>query len=218
MRLAEECGWRYIDKVKKEEEKKRRSWIICAKAAEKFTCGVPSLVWLAAARLSWSRFSCFELTSQRLAWLVHLLSEAPSRPVVHYVMLPVPLPLIRVQQNLAANQTPTWNETLTSTPSPRHLRPQPPSKRFLLSNDFISQQLSSFSDPSIHLLKRYCPIDICLSSDKQPSRWLANFGTCLRASLPPSSSSSLCIIGSFRHRLATRKAIEIGSHYILLHD
>ncbi|VTT70860.1 unnamed protein product [Fusarium fujikuroi] len=124
-------------------------------------------------------------------------------------MLPVPLPPIRVQQNLAANQTPTWNETLTSTPSPRHLRPQPPSKRFLLSNDFISQQLSSFSDPSIHLLKRYCPIDICLSSDKQPSRWLANFGTCLRASLPPSSSSSLCIIGSFRHRLATRKAIGI---------
>lgn len=48
-----------------------------------------------------------------------------SRPVVHYVMLPVPLPPNRVQQNLAANQTPTWNETLTSTPSPRHLRLKP---------------------------------------------------------------------------------------------
>lgn len=141
-----------------------------------------------------------------------------SRPVVHYVMLPVPLPPIRVQQNLATNQTPTWNETLTSTPSPRHLRPQPPSKRFPLSNDFISRHLSSFSDPSIHLLKRYCPIDICLSSDKRPSRWLANFGTCLRASLPPSSTSFLCITGSFRHRLATRKAIGMVSHYILLHD
>ncbi|KAF5235295.1 hypothetical protein FANTH_11755 [Fusarium anthophilum] len=40
-------------------------------------------------------------------------------------MLPVPLPPNRVQQNLAANQTPTWNETLTSTPSPRHLRLKP---------------------------------------------------------------------------------------------
>jgi hypothetical protein len=77
---VEECGWRYIDKVKKKEEKNRRSWIICAKAAEKFTCGALSLVWLAAARLSWSHFSCFESTSQRPVRLAHLLSETPAAP------------------------------------------------------------------------------------------------------------------------------------------
>lgn len=116
MRLADECGWRYIDKVKKEEGKKEKKLDNMRQGGRKIHMwrAEPCVACCCEAFLA--PFLLFRVHQSETGLPGPSFIRNTSRPVVHYVMLPVPLPPIRVQQNLAANQTPTWNETLTSTP------------------------------------------------------------------------------------------------------